>query len=83
MIGICFHVGSGCSDINAYTEAIQHTRNLFDFAKTVGFDFNLVDIGGGFPGYEGDGITPMDQVTSQTEFEIKIIRLKGLNSHIV
>lgn len=62
MIGISFHVGSGCNDTPAFTKAIQHTRNLFDFAKTVGFEFNFMDIGGGFPGYEGDGITPMEQV---------------------
>lgn len=50
MIGICFHVGSGCSDPSIYDEAIQTARNLFDFAKIVGYRFNLLDIGGGFPG---------------------------------
>lgn len=62
MIGVCFHVGSGCKDSSAFTRAIQHTRNLFDFARTVGVEFNLIDIGGGFAGYDGDGIIPLEKV---------------------
>lgn len=50
MIGISFHVGSGCAELNTYGEAIQVARNLFDFAESVGYHFTLLDIGGGFPG---------------------------------
>lgn len=50
MVGIAFHVGSGCMDPPAYAKAIHAAKNLFDFAATVGFRFNLLDIGGGFPG---------------------------------
>lgn len=50
MVGISFHVGSGCMDPPVYAKAIQAARKLFDFAETLGYHFNLLDIGGGFPG---------------------------------
>lgn len=50
MVGISFHVGSGCMDPPAYAKAIQAARKLFDFAEQFGYNFNLLDIGGGFPG---------------------------------
>lgn len=65
MVGISFHVGSGCKDPTAYSRAIQYTRELFDYAKMFGYEFNLVDIGGGFPGYDDDGNTPFSEVIAQ------------------
>lgn len=56
MIGISFHVGSGCMDPPVYAKAIQAARKLFDFARSVGFEFTLLDIGGGFPGDKGTDI---------------------------
>jgi len=47
---ISFHVGSGCQDTAAFVEALQNSRKLFDYAESVGFHFNVLDIGGGFPG---------------------------------
>ncbi|XP_076816613.1 antizyme inhibitor 2-like [Clavelina lepadiformis] len=52
MVGICFHVGSGCKNAKTYQKAIDDAKILFNFAKTVGFKFNVLDIGGGFPGSE-------------------------------
>lgn len=46
MIGISFHVGSGCEDAPAYGRGIKAARKLFDIAKTIGYDFKLLDIGG-------------------------------------
>lgn len=50
IIGISFHVGSGCADASAYSDAIKLSRTIFDMAKDYGFDMNFLDIGGGFPG---------------------------------
>lgn len=50
MAGICFHVGTQCLDLPVYGEAILAARKLFDVAKNIGYDFDLLDIGGGFPG---------------------------------
>jgi len=45
-----FHVGSGCYDASAYSAAVVSARAVFDMAENAGFHFNLLDIGGGFPG---------------------------------
>lgn len=50
MVGISFHVGSGCMDALAFEQAIEASKKLFNFAETVGYHFNFLDIGGGFPG---------------------------------
>lgn len=51
VIGCSFHVGSGCRDASRYTAALKDCRDLFDMAKAdYGFDFSVLDIGGGFPG---------------------------------
>ncbi|CAK8679921.1 unnamed protein product [Clavelina lepadiformis] len=52
MVGICFHTGqrNGCTNAGAFQKAIGDAKTLFDFAKTVGFKFDVLDIGGGFPG---------------------------------
>lgn len=50
VVGVSFHVGSGCYDAMAYSAAVASARTVFSIAKTEGFHFNLLDIGGGFPG---------------------------------
>lgn len=50
VVGISFHVGSGCADFPIYYKAIGMSKELFEFAETIGYNFNLLDIGGGFPG---------------------------------
>ena len=58
VVGISFHVGSNCQDAKTYYTALQDVRNAFDIANEVGYEMNLVDIGGGFPGYDAeDGVT--------------------------
>eukprot|EP00158_Paraphelidium_tribonemae_P008622 Partr_v1_DN28630_c2_g1_i4_m50071 putative ornithine decarboxylase len=50
VIGVSFHVGSGCRDPIAFREAVIAARNVFDEAKEVGYEFKFLDVGGGFPG---------------------------------
>ncbi|KAF9110636.1 hypothetical protein BGX27_006057 [Mortierella sp. AM989] len=58
VIGISFHVGSGCFDANAFGEAVIRARRVFDQAKEYGFEFNFLDVGGGFPSaHVTEGIT--------------------------
>ncbi|VDN32621.1 unnamed protein product, partial [Cylicostephanus goldi] len=37
VVGISFHVGSGCNDPTAYREAVAHARNLMDIGEGLGF----------------------------------------------
>jgi diaminopimelate decarboxylase len=52
IIGVSFHVGSECESSDAYSNAIILAREVFDMAKNYGFNLNLMDIGGGFPGHD-------------------------------
>lgn len=48
VVGVSFHVGSGCYDPSVYTDAIKRARAVFDMGKEAGFVFSLLDVGGGF-----------------------------------
>ena len=51
VVGVSFHVGSGCKDAAQYYEALQMCRQVFDVAKTIHpTPLEIIDIGGGFPG---------------------------------
>ena len=52
VVGVSFHVGSGCRDASRYEAALADARELFDLAASeeYGFTMTLLDIGGGFPG---------------------------------
>lgn len=54
VIGVSFHVGSGCSNPTCFAEAIINAKWVFDTALAVGFDMTLLDLGGGFPGVSGE-----------------------------
>jgi ornithine decarboxylase len=56
IIGISFHVGSGCFDASAFTDAVILAREAFDIGAEMGFNFKLLDIGGGFPGNSPTGL---------------------------
>lgn len=77
MIGISFHVGSGCQDIPIYAEAIATARKLFDFAESVGYNFRLLDIGGGFPGDKDTDIAPVRHWEKAQFFAMNHINLIG------
>jgi len=49
LTGVNFHVGSNCRDPETYHKAIKDARRTFDKAKEYGFNFDTLDIGGGFP----------------------------------
>jgi len=46
--GVSFHVGSGCSNAEAYEYAITQATKLLAMANASGFDAHVLDIGGGF-----------------------------------
>lgn len=48
VVGVSFHCGSGCKDPSLFGDAIRRARWAFDVGKEVGYNFELLDIGGGF-----------------------------------
>jgi ornithine decarboxylase len=50
VVGVSFHVGSGCQKPNAFTDAIRRAEEVMTAGAALGFSMELLDIGGGFPG---------------------------------
>jgi ornithine decarboxylase len=48
VVGVSFHVGSGCYDPSVYTDAVMRARTAFDMGTEAGYQFTLLDVGGGF-----------------------------------
>jgi diaminopimelate decarboxylase len=46
VVGVSFHVGSGCQNVGVYADAIAAAREAFDIAASYGFNIELLDIGG-------------------------------------
>ncbi len=55
VIGVHFHVGSGCSDPQTYQRALLDARRAFDIGIELGHDMTVLDLGGGWP-----GLNPVD-----------------------
>jgi len=61
VIGVSFHVGSGCFDPTSYHDAIAVARKVFDEAAEVGYKLHFLDLGGGYPGLDGVDGAPFEQ----------------------
>jgi len=55
LVGISFHVGSGCYSSVGFCETLRVAKRLFIEAERVGLKLELLDIGGGFPGCNEEG----------------------------
>nr|XP_025712078.1 antizyme inhibitor 2 isoform X7 [Callorhinus ursinus] len=53
VVGVSFHIGSGCPDLHAYTQSIADARLVFEMGAELGHGMHILDLGGGFPGLEG------------------------------
>ncbi|PIK56375.1 putative ornithine decarboxylase-like [Apostichopus japonicus] len=52
VVGVSFHVGSlgaTADSAEVYARAIEAAKNIFSEGRALGFDFEILDIGGGFP----------------------------------
>mmetsp|Transcript_14601 Transcript_14601/g.57325 ORF Transcript_14601/g.57325 Transcript_14601/m.57325 type:complete len:512 (-) Transcript_14601:74-1609(-) len=67
VVGVSFHVGSGCQDAVAYRNTLQMAREVFDMAESKGHPMTLLDIGGGMPGVDSEELqfaTVAKEITS-------------------
>lgn len=69
LVGVSFHIGSGCNDVNDYENALKKCYKIFEIAKSIGISMNIVDIGGGFPGNLSDSVE--NQLFMNISFKIK------------
>ncbi|XP_035824834.1 LOW QUALITY PROTEIN: ornithine decarboxylase, partial [Aplysia californica] len=52
-----FHEGSLPSDERCFSQAIREAHAVFSAGHQLGFDMDLLDIGGGFPGVDSDALS--------------------------
>lgn len=82
VIGVSFHVGSGCLEAEAFQKAIIAARKVFDEAQLIGYTMNLLDIGGGFPGFDQPEIN-FDEVTCTINSSINLLFPEGSGVRII
>ena len=63
VIGVSFHVGSGCKDPHQFADAVWRAKKVFDMGKEAGYDFKFLDVGGGF---ERETFEEMSQVVADS-----------------
>jgi ornithine decarboxylase len=54
--GLSFHVGSQCTNVQNYVQALHVASSVLLEARTQGFELKLLDIGGGFPAHYDDKV---------------------------
>jgi ornithine decarboxylase len=68
--GLSFHVGSQCTNLKNYSQALQLAAGVFAEAKARGFDLKLLDIGGGFPAHYDDTVPPFKKLAKMLNSEL-------------
>lgn len=56
-VGVSFHVGSGCKEPDSFLRAVGDAREIIKLAMDRGFQAEVLDIGGGFPGSDSPDVT--------------------------
>jgi ornithine decarboxylase len=68
--GLSFHVGSQCTNVQNYSQALHLAAGIFAEAKTRGFDLKLLDIGGGFPAHYDDTVPAFKSLAETINVEL-------------
>jgi len=64
VVGVSFHVGSGCKSALSFVDAVKSARRVFDEAAEFGFQMNLLDLGGGYPGANSEHGISFEEITA-------------------
>lgn len=62
VVGIGFHVGSQCTNLQAWDTAIGLAAKLCDEARTMGLNINVLNLGGGYPAQYLKPIPTVDEI---------------------
>lgn len=62
LVGVSFHVGSGCTAASSYTLALHSAKLVFQLAMESGLKLSILDIGGGFPGNDCKAPVTFNQI---------------------
>ncbi|XP_078729863.1 ornithine decarboxylase-like [Lampetra fluviatilis] len=64
VVGVSFHVGSICNEPETFARSIADARRVFNIAAELGVKLTLLDIGGGFPGYNEHVRNNFDEIVA-------------------
>lgn len=68
--GLSFHVGSQCTNVQNYSQALHLAAGIFSEARTRGFDLKLLDIGGGFPAHYDSSVPAFESLANTINAEL-------------
>jgi ornithine decarboxylase len=68
VVGVSFHVGSGCYDANAFEDAVSRASQAFGMGIAAGYRFTLLDVGGGFESHNFEATAAVLNRAIQTYF---------------
>ena len=68
--GLSFHVGSQCTNVQNYVQALQTSADIFAEAKSRGIELKLLDIGGGFPAHYDKTVPAFKKVAQAINSEL-------------
>jgi ornithine decarboxylase len=68
--GLSFHVGSQCTNVENYIQALHLASGVFQEAKARGFALKLLDVGGGFPAHYDDTVPALKQLARAINPEV-------------
>ena len=68
--GLSFHVGSQCTNVQNYSQALHLAAGIFSEARTRGFDLKLLDIGGGFPAHYDSSVPAFESLANTINVEL-------------
>ena len=66
IMGVSFHVGSDCGDPDVFKTALRDCRQVYDIGKEMGFNLNLINLGGGFQGDDDNKFLGMASVINSS-----------------
>lgn len=74
IVGVSFHVGSGCTTLGSFAKAIADAKAIFKLGEKFGFkdSMRLLDIGGGFPGDGAQGANILHEDSNSDKENIDI-----------
>ena len=68
--GLSFHVGSQCTNVQNYVQALHLAASVFSEALERGIELKLLDIGGGFPANYDDTVPAFRTLASAINREV-------------
>jgi ornithine decarboxylase len=68
--GLSFHVGSQCTNVENYIQALHLASSVFQEAKGRGFELKLLDVGGGFPAHYDDTVPALKHLAQAINPEV-------------